>query len=106
MVLQQLLLIGKSRLDWLRKDCSIILMGKPWETLGTIWGVLLAKVVVKVKVKKWGLTWLRDWHLTGTCDEATAKDVLNFKLSNGEHLGFHRSKWMMSGMFFFIQRVM
>jgi hypothetical protein len=58
---------------------------------------------VVVKVKKWGLTLLRDWHLTRTCDEATTKEVLNYQ---GEHLGFHRSKWMMSGMFFFIQRVM
>ena len=31
----ELWLIGKSRLDWLRKDCNIILMGKPWETRGT-----------------------------------------------------------------------
>ena len=43
-------------------------------------GVLLAKVVVKVK--KWGLTLLRDWYLTRTCDEATTKEVLNYQTGN------------------------
>jgi len=45
-------------------------------------GVVLAKVVVKVKVKKWGLTLLRDWHLTRTCDDSTTKEVLNYQTGN------------------------